>query len=187
MKLTEEEKKLVLDHRAKVKAAEDLKEKQRTCKHEWEWACFGQVPGALAQCLAQPQAAGSRQTKENDMKTKVSEASGPVLDWMVAKCEGVSLDGEVLFLFDGEPEGYNYSNDWSQGGPIIEREGIDVGRDMGAYPELEDGTLGTELVYQWMASTDRKWQYGPTPLIAAMRCYVASKLGKFVEVPDGIA
>lgn len=26
--------------------------------------------------------------------------------------------------------------------------------------------------------------YGPTPLIAAMRCFVASKLGDEVEVPD---
>ena len=41
MKLTEEEKKLVLDHRAKVKKAIDLKEKQRTCEHDWRFACFG--------------------------------------------------------------------------------------------------------------------------------------------------
>jgi hypothetical protein len=26
--------------------------------------------------------------------------------------------------------------------------------------------------------------YGPTPLIAAMRCYVASKLGDEVDVPE---
>ena len=39
MKLTDEEKKLVLDHRAKVKAAAELKEKQRICEHDWEWVC----------------------------------------------------------------------------------------------------------------------------------------------------
>jgi hypothetical protein len=27
-------------------------------------------------------------------------------------------------------------------------------------------------------------QHGPTPLIAAMRCYVASKLGDAVEIPE---
>lgn len=27
-------------------------------------------------------------------------------------------------------------------------------------------------------------RYGPTPLIAAMRCYVASKLGDEVEIPE---
>jgi hypothetical protein len=26
--------------------------------------------------------------------------------------------------------------------------------------------------------------YGPTPLIAAMRCYVASKIGLEVEIPE---
>jgi hypothetical protein len=39
-----------------------------------------------------------------------------------------------------------------------------------------------------MVADDENWdanvQYGPTPLIAAMRCYVASKLGDEVEVPD---
>jgi hypothetical protein len=28
--------------------------------------------------------------------------------------------------------------------------------------------------------------YGPTPLIAAMRCYVASKLGDDIEIPEGL-
>jgi len=28
---------------------------------------------------------------------------------------------------------------------------------------------------------------GPTPLIAAMRCYVASRLGDTVEIPEEIA
>jgi hypothetical protein len=27
-------------------------------------------------------------------------------------------------------------------------------------------------------------EYGPTPLIAAMRCYVASRLGDEVDVPE---
>ena len=33
----------------------------------------------------------------------------------------------------------------------------------------------------------RWWRNGPTPLIAAMRCYVISKLGEEVEVPDELA
>jgi len=28
--------------------------------------------------------------------------------------------------------------------------------------------------------------YGPTPLIAAMRCYVASKMGDEVKLPEGV-
>jgi hypothetical protein len=30
-------------------------------------------------------------------------------------------------------------------------------------------------------------EYGPTPLIAAMRCYVAAKLGDTVEIPEDLA
>jgi len=37
---------------------------------------------------------------------------------------------------------------------------------------------------EWEAET---WGYiseGPTPLIAAMRCYVLSKLGEEIEIPE---
>ena len=40
---------------------------------------------------------------------------------------------------------------------------------------------------RWMAWPTRdqtKMVYGPTALIAAMRCYVASKLGEEVDVPE---
>jgi hypothetical protein len=63
------------------------------------------------------------------------------------------------------------STDWSQGGPIIEREGVSL--EYSAQPE------------KWCACIMADQEvYGPTALIAAMRCYVASKLGDEVEVPD---
>lgn len=97
------------------------------------------------------------------MKLKTSELTGVFLDWAVH----VALHGEC----EGYPE-YEYSTDWAQGGPIIEREGIElvtVSHDWRAMINSEDG---------WLR------EYGPTPLIAAMRCYVASKLGDEVDVPD---
>jgi hypothetical protein len=66
------------------------------------------------------------------------------------------------------------SSDWSQGGPIIEREQISFYATAG----LADGM-------QWCASWDRHVltsNYGKTALIAAMRAYVASKFGD--EIPD---
>lgn len=64
------------------------------------------------------------------------------------------------------------STDWSQGGPIIEREKI------GVWPsESISGQWGARMLNTYI-------MYGPTPLIAAMRCFVASKLGDEVEVPD---
>jgi hypothetical protein len=106
------------------------------------------------------------------MKTKTSELTGAALDWAVAKCAGVAVeyidDGITQCLLTAPYGRYAPSTDWSQGGPIIEREGI-------------------TLTYQgerWAAQTaDDLFAYGTTPLIAAMRCYVASKLGDEVEVP----
>jgi hypothetical protein len=64
--------------------------------------------------------------------------------------------------------------DWALGGPIIEREGITVRRYTDA---LWDASIGR---LDYVAD-------GPTPLVAAMRCYVISKLGDEVEVPDELA
>jgi hypothetical protein len=112
------------------------------------------------------------------MKLKTSELQGAVLDWAVAKCEGlVNEDGlDVGFIRDGV---FTPSTDWAQGGPIIEREGITVRRYTDA---LWDASIGR---LDYVAD-------GPTPLIAAMRCYVASKFGDDlvlfkVEVPDELA
>jgi hypothetical protein len=112
---------------------------------------------------------------------KTSELTGQALDWAVAKCEGV-INGDDLdlgFVLEG---GYTPSTDWAQGGTIIVRERIE---------------------WQWLPATDKQHQYGarkpslgglnrtfcmdgPTVLIAAMRCYVASKLGDEVDVPNEI-
>jgi len=116
---------------------------------------------------------------------KVNELTGAALDWAVAKCEG--HESRCSWML--EKEGYaawqayemawgnplpNYSTNWSQGGPIIEREEISVNWANG----------------QWEAHTATdddnfdQIEYAPTPLIAAMRCYVASKLGDDVEIPE---
>ncbi len=94
---------------------------------------------------------------------KTSELLGPALDWAVAKCEvGAEFIGEI-------DDPHFYSTDWSQGGPIIEREGITL----------------THQESRWGAQTDDDvFAYGPAPLIAAMRAYVASKLGDEVEIPE---
>ena len=101
------------------------------------------------------------------MKIKTSELIGSTLDWAVAKCEDV-------YCFDGS---YTPSTDWAQGGPLIEREGISVDRAGLAWTaDLSDSVGG------YIEHTES----GPTPLIAAMRCYVASKLGDEVEIPENL-
>lgn len=141
------------------------------------------------------------------MQIKTSELIGSALDWVVAKCEGfvpaittvaeqaehfrnvVQFDGSkppqeaINAVISGlKPRIYRnadkltpipkYSTDWSEGGPIIEREGIDLwSKAFSGEPMTWRAQLGNEM-------------HGPTPLIAAMRCYVASRLGNEVNIPD---
>lgn len=115
------------------------------------------------------------------MKIKTEELTGNALDWAVAKCEEPSgRDNAEQFLRDHRI-GFTtrYSANWSQGGPIIEREKIRlVFRDLG---EASYWCAEAHEAYQGDQYIDGK---GPTPLIAAMRCYVASRLGEEVEVPE---
>ena len=121
------------------------------------------------------------------MKLQFKDMTGATLDWAVARLEfpehlGYDLEVWVTPLPCDDPEDFKYqpSTDWAQGGPIIEREEIGIqlnrpcsaGREWEARPSpLAKGAGG-------------KWGYGPTPLIAAMRCYVASKLGNEIEIPE---
>ena len=104
------------------------------------------------------------------MLIKVNELTGAALDWAVAKCEG-RKDNDFGWWWDN----YKPSTDWSQGGPIIERERI------GVVTSPDDANV-------WIGSLfEPDWKFnrtGPTPLIAAMRCYVASKLGDTIEIPE---
>jgi hypothetical protein len=116
------------------------------------------------------------------MKIKTSELTGAALDWAVAEAEGNvqlqydSREGLIIRNILGWIP-YRPSVAWQQGGPIIEREKISIMEEC-------NGT--------WMGSiggcTDLDmplWQeHGPTPLIAAMRCYVVSKLGDTVDIPE---
>ena len=106
---------------------------------------------------------------------KTSELTGAALDWAVAKCEGIGLGprGLVVYYYEGEPAMWQPSTDPSQAYPIIEREKIDIKW------VAVDECLAT---YDWLDETYHE-AFGPTPLIAALRCYVASKLGDEVEVP----
>jgi hypothetical protein len=108
---------------------------------------------------------------------RTSELTGVALDWAVAKCEGLML-GQIAI--DGVTRGFfSPSTDWAQGGPIIEREGV----CMVFSPKDARGAWYAVMGKNRFLSPDFEGS-GPIPLIAAMRCYVASKLGDEVEVPD---
>jgi hypothetical protein len=112
---------------------------------------------------------------------KTSELTGAALDWAVAKCggRGIEFDDprDPWLTRDGIADqplhSYTPSTDWAQGGPIIEREGISVAR-RGEHSFSPWGAVLQGFEFD---------EEGPTPLIAAMRCYVASKLGDDVTLP----
>lgn len=121
---------------------------------------------------------------------KTNELIGPALDWAVAKAGGFAK----IYNFAPQPgdddfeEGVDYrsyfyisnetrtgpfmpSTRWAEGGPIIERERISLSATPSA--DFHARTVTFPPVYL----------SGPTPLIAAMRCYVASKLGDDIDIP----
>ena len=118
---------------------------------------------------------------------KTSELIGAALDWAVAKCEGVPLvlapfTGARNFVILGQNMKptivmYEPSLYWAQGGPIIEREELTLSHS--PYDHVFYGRTRP-----WCAEKKGRMEYGPTPLIAAMRCYVASKLGDEIELPE---
>ena len=84
---------------------------------------------------------------------------------------------------------HHYSSNWSQGGPLIDLEDIELQRLADAvavelHPTFSPGDRWEANI--WLADQDPIYYCGPTPLIAAMRCFVASRLGDEVEIPEGL-
>ncbi len=126
------------------------------------------------------------------MKIRTKDLIGPALDWAAAKAEDNedcrdpyvtrTLDGMETYVkvttFSGYEADWEPSVDWSQAGPIIEREKITLdydydGQGLSLWTARKCAFDGTLL---WAES-------GDSPLIAAMRCFVASRLGDEVEIP----
>lgn len=113
---------------------------------------------------------------------KTSELSGAALDWAVWTAAGgaaayphTASGKSFLKLWKGNTSKYVHpSTDWSQGGPIIERERIGVEHDA---PNI-GGWIATAYTVHGRVDCA-----GPTPLIAAMRCFCCSRLGEYVDVP----
>lgn len=126
------------------------------------------------------------------MKIKTSELSGSALDWAVAMAEGLkpediyipwsspqaSLcrrlrdeDGKLNGRYQTGPD-LLFHRKWEAAGPIIAREGISI--------LCSNRSTNNE----WQATYNNPWIKGPTPLVAAMRCYATRRLGDEVEVPD---
>lgn len=110
---------------------------------------------------------------------RTSELSGAALDWAVAKAGGTT---HIELVWETVRGKWSPSTNWAQGGAIIEREGI----SLLLWKGFTDGQY-------WVGSIDVEGQEerereeeADTPLVAAMRAYVASKLGDEVQIPEGL-
>jgi len=125
------------------------------------------------------------------VKIKSCDLTGTALDWAVATAEQASIEiglrKQVLFDTheDDPPAGvnehddtrwqvFNPSENWAQAGPIIERETITIDW---AHRMKWEARLYVPDQEPWVMT-------GPTPLVAALRCFVASKLGDEADVPE---
>lgn len=128
-------------------------------------------------------------------KILITELEGSALNWAVAKCEGkngvLHDDGItrciVIAAASGVYKGtYQPSVNWSQGGPIIDRECIGCVPSQSEYDNEPGLRLENWCAKIWMRDkTEPIYGYGPTALVSAMRCFIASKSEeKWIEVPD---
>lgn len=129
------------------------------------------------------------------VEVKIADLAGSALDWAVAECEIPNdvRDGRRRFWLhpnnaklvcretcnhESNPKGYRlclFSMDWSQGGPIIDREDIQL---LKAAPNVHLARIDLDEGDAMQCE-----QTGSTKLEAAMRCFVASRKGETVMVP----
>lgn len=123
------------------------------------------------------------------MKIKTSDLIGASLDWAVMECyrstfqmatEPKPWRGGIDTFGPGNgykypswgAKKYNPSTNWELGGPIIDS----LKPHFTIVPDNRGGGV--------IADTPAALLKGPTYLVAAMRCFVATNLGDEVEVPD---
>lgn len=140
---------------------------------------------------------------------KADELTGAVLDWAVALAEGKDYStckdwGNATVNELGRCSiahrnwnGAKYfepSKNWGHGGPIIEREGITLSSPGSLVHRNGGPRSGWGPSGIWGATTWHKGVNGrrsiahheTSPLIAAMRCFVQSKLGESIDVPQHV-
>ncbi|KVZ62240.1 phage protein NinX family protein [Burkholderia ubonensis] len=138
------------------------------------------------------------------MKIKTKDLIGAQLDWTVTRIEKLVSSDIDDFCLSCAGE-FAFSTDWALAGLIIDREGISIIRSDDDWGKDAQGFCNNVRIPVWCAERGQQsWSestehqqhdamyqfyvdsltYGPTALIAAMRCFVASKLGAEVDVPD---
>lgn len=140
------------------------------------------------------------------MRVKVATLTEPSLDWAVAVCiadtaDAVSILAPTVAPASGlstiKPEGlacarvcleqngirqlFTPTTDWDACGPLLERA-MQEGMSVNYYPDERQFQAIQRPIGHW--SSVVCFAYGPTLLLAVLRCYVLSKMGPEIDVPD---
>lgn len=121
---------------------------------------------------------------EPSVETRVGALEGAALDWAVAFAMCLEANnGRVIQARDladrALRNGPAFSTDSSFLGRLIAREGMTVG-------PWTTSPFAAHLGPAEAVSSANPRIVGPTPLVAALRCYVVSKVGDTVWVPAGL-
>ena len=134
------------------------------------------------------------------MKIEPSTAEGIALNWAVGQCEKRKLylaKSKRLMTANygtfnhrhGAPW-YEPSSNWLQGGRIIQSNRITLDITDTAYDDKTDECIKLKTP-EWWSSIGEVTARGSTPLIAAMRCFVTSRLAEAgltaFELPPDVA
>ncbi|MFP3637624.1 phage protein NinX family protein [Paraburkholderia sp. SIMBA_054] len=148
-------------------------------------------------------APGGSPTGVATVKAAVANLSGYALNWAVAKCEGldVTITPSLSGGWNCVADRFRPSVDPRDGVPIIERDGITIRKhkQSGTWYAMALDDAGDGQRVDWAEFTFRGGERygahsyeirkrrqsfaGPTALVSAMRCYVASRLGAEPEIP----
>ncbi len=124
-------------------------------------------------------------------KARTRNLIGPALDWAVEKAKGTYWcsgngyftynDGKIVdrfYPFTHKPK-YTYSTDWATSSQLLSTAGISRTWDhSGLWVAYWTDGYGED-------DTNHKWMHcDKSELIAGLRCFVESKLGKEIEIPD---
>ena len=144
------------------------------------------------------------------MKTiKVCDTTGTALDYLVAKCQGLSPVRDPMGFRTDAPhsilagwwvdvggknmivgyrktqwnqhDGYSPTVEWMQGGPIMEEL-----RGLSRHQFLIESDGDNVNILAWPTPHVFFRGYGPSLLVAVMRCYVTWHLGETAEIPDDL-
>jgi len=110
------------------------------------------------------------------------ELTGPALDWAVAKAMKLEIivgGSKTLYLIlNDTPHEFAPSQCWAQGGSLLNQHKISR--------TIDHSGLWIAYAGYNLNDEQRHMQCDKSELVAGLRCFVASKLGEEINIPEAL-